>query len=148
MDDLKQAWRWIVYFPWGMFLGSVATGAIIYGGNWLVGKYAIPSAVTLFVAACLLPTVAVMAGHATAPPSREGGQVQAVRWVMLSPFIVCCLFLGYTVLTGNFDVRGPDNEDFPSLSEYAKTLLFSAGLLVGTFANVVVDVGKKMEESW
>lgn len=146
MDDLKLVGRWIAYFPWGLFLGIMATALLVAGGNWLVGSHAIPSAVVIFVATCLCPIVAVAAGCGVAPFSSEGEQVPAVRWVMLFPFLVLCLVLGYNVLTGSVGGGTAFSAgNFPSLSEHAQSLLVAAGLLTGTFLNIVVDVSKKLE---
>lgn len=141
----KQALQWIFYFPGGLLAAGMVSGLLIQLGDWLIGEHAIFSAIVIFFAWSIAPTVAVGAGFAISHATYEEDEpVMAVQWIMLSPFILICLLQAYRLVTGNIDSY--PTEEFSSLTPQIQSLLTTAGLLVGTAINILTNITERILE--
>lgn len=144
--SLKQAFHWTIYFPVGLFAASVAAGLLMWLGGRFLEEQPLLSAMTIFIAFSIAPTVAVCVGFAISHASYEGDEpVWAVLWVMRSPFIIICLFHAYQLITG--DLSHGYSEQFPSLAPQIQSLIITAGLLVGTAINILTNISERIIEA-
>lgn len=124
--------KWIAFFPIAAFTGLFVGGLILLGGNYLVGKWAIPSGFVIYIGSAMIPAMWVTAGLQVAPKKSH-----AVKWVLLSPLLLFCILLAIGLVSLVFGSSPPEKNLLGeslsnSLSIFWQMVLYDAGFIIGT----------------
>jgi hypothetical protein len=138
MKALIAALRWLVFVPVGLISGSTACSIVMGFGGLLLGGWAIPGAVILFLAGMIHPIAGYSIGQIVAP-----SQNRASRWLLKAPY----LLMGFGMFcSGVAMIFGADVKSFESdimsfytgLTPWWQTLAYIWGTVYGT--GIILEV--------